>query len=165
MRSVRPWRNRFGAWALAMVVLSLGPAADAQEFRIGALVVERPWTRATPGGAKVAAGYLTIRNTGKEPDRLLGGSLPQASRFEIHETRTEGNVARMRHLPEGVEIKPGQSVTFAPGGYHMMFMGMKQPLKQGETVKGQLRFEKAGTLDVDYAVEAMGARGGGHSGH
>ena len=161
---VRPWRNRFGAWALAVFVLSSATGASAQEFKIGALVVEQPWTRATPGGAKVAAGYLTIRNTGKETDRLLGGSLPQATRLEIHETRTEGNVARMRYLPEGLEIKPGQTVTFAPGSYHMMFVGMKQPLKQGETVKGQLRFEKAGTLDVVYKVEAMGARGG-HSGH
>ena len=95
---VRPWPNRFGAWALVVFALFFGAAANAQEFKIGGLVVEQPWTRATPGGAKVAAGYLTIRNTGKEPDRLLGGSLPQASRFEIHETRTEGNVARMRHV-------------------------------------------------------------------
>ena len=165
MRSVRSWRKRSGAGLLIaagaqLALLLLGPAA-AQEFKIGSIVVERPWTRATPGGAKVAGGYLTIRNTGKEPDRLIGGTLAQAGRFEIHESRLEGDVARMRHLPNGLEIKPGQSVTLAPGGHHVMFMGLKAPLKQGERIKGQLTFENAGTVEVEYAVEGIGAKGGG----
>ena len=163
----RPWRKRLSAlWLMTVCALLLFVApAVPQEFKIGTLVIERPWTRATPGGAKVAGGYLTIRNTGKEPDRLIGGSLPQAGRFEIHESRLEGDVARMRHLPNGLEIKPGQTVTLAPGGYHVMFMGLKQPIKQGDKIKGQLVFEKAGTLDVEYAVEGVGAKGGGHGGH
>ena len=166
MRSVRPWRKRSGAWSLIaagaqLALLCFGPA-DAQEFKIGALVVERPWTRATPGGAKVAGGYLTVRNTGTEPDRLIGGSLAQAGRFEIHESRLEGDVARMRHLPGGLEIKPGQSVTLAPGGYHVMFMGLKAPLKQGDKVKGQLIFQKAGTVEVEYVVEGIGTKSSGH---
>jgi copper(I)-binding protein len=166
MRPVRPWHKHSGAWSLIaagaqLALLFFGPAA-AQEFKIGAVVVERPWTRATPGGAKVAGGYLTVRNTGNEPDRLIGGSLAQAGRFEIHESRLEGDVARMRHLPGGLEIKPGQSVTLAPGGYHVMFMGLKAPLKQGDKIKGQLIFQKAGTVEVEYAVEGVGAKSSGH---
>jgi copper(I)-binding protein len=88
---------------------------------------------------------------------------------------------RMRPLPNGLEIKPHQAVKLAPGGYHLMFMGLKQPLKQGEKIKGQLVFEKAGTVDVEYVVQAIGAQssgqqgghgadhgaghGGGHGGH
>jgi copper(I)-binding protein len=140
------------------MALGLAIAANAQEFRAGTLVIDRPWTRATPGGAKVAGGFMTITNKGTEPDRLIGGSLPRAGRFEVHETRMEGNVMRMRPLPKGLEIAPGQTVTLAPGGYHVMFMELKQPLKQGERLRGQLVFERAGTVEVEYTVESPGAK-------
>jgi copper(I)-binding protein len=78
--------------------------------------------------------------------------------------RMEGDVMRMRPLQQGLEIKPGQTVTLAPGGYHVMFVGLKAPLKQGERIVGQLVFEKAGTVNVEYVVESIGAKssGGGH---
>jgi copper(I)-binding protein len=147
---------------LAMVAM-----ADAHDFKVGSLVIDHPWARATPGGAKVAAGYMTITNKGAAPDRLIGGSLQRAGRIELHEMRMEGDVMRMRQLPRGLEIKPGQSVKLAPGGYHLMFMGLKAPLKQGERIKGQLTFEKAGTIDIEYAVESIGAKssGGQEGGH
>ncbi|MDQ0357415.1 copper(I)-binding protein [Rhodoplanes tepidamans] len=146
-------------------------AAGAQEFTAGALRIEKPWSRATPGGAKVAGGYMSITNTGTTPDRLVGGSLPQAGRFEVHEMKTENGIMTMRPLVQGLEIKPGQTVTLAPGGYHVMFMDLKQPLKEGETLSGELRFEKAGTVAVTYSVQAIAATApggkpmGGHHGH
>ena len=161
------------ASVLAAFAVAVVPSARAVEFKAGNLVIDSPWIRATPGGAKVAGGYMTISNQGAAPDRLIGGSFPRASRFEVHEMRMDGNMMRMRPLPKGLEIKPKQAVKLAPGGYHLMFMGLKQPLKQGEKIKGQLVFEKAGTVDIEYVVEAIGAQssgqagghGGGHSGH
>jgi copper(I)-binding protein len=158
---------------LAAIAVATVSSTRAAEFKAGALVIDSPWTRATPGGAKVAGGYMTISNQGSAPDRLIGGSFPRATRFEVHEMQMEGTVMRMRPLPNGLEIKPQQAVKLAPGGYHLMFMGLKQPLKQGEKIKGQLVFEKAGTVDIEYVVEAIGAQnsgqkgghGGGHGGH
>ena len=131
--------------------------ASAQEFKGGSLVIDQPWSRATPGGAKVGAGYMTITNTGSEPDRLIGGSLPQAGKFEVHEMRLQDGVMTMRPVPGGIEIKPGQTVKLEPGGYHVMFMELKEPLKQGEVLKGELKFEKAGTVPVEYKVGAIAA--------
>jgi copper(I)-binding protein len=131
--------------------------ASAQEFKAGSLVISQPWSRATAGGAKVGAGYMTITNTGTEPDRLIGGSLPQAGKFEVHEMRMENNVMKMRPISSGLEIKPGQTVKLAPGGYHVMFMKLKEPLKQGEVLKGELIFEKAGKVPIEYKVGAIAA--------
>ena len=159
--------------AAAALVISAAPlVAGAQDFTAGSLKIEQPWSRATPTGAKVAGGYMTITNTGATADRLVGGSLPQAGRFEIHEMKTENGVMTMRPLAQGLEIKPGETVKLAPGGYHVMFMDLKEPLKQGETVPGELRFEKAGPVPVRYSIQAIGATapgaaasGGGHGGH
>lgn len=156
--------RNIAAFILAAVVVAAAPSTNANEYKAGPLVIDRPWTRATPGGAKVAGGYMTISNTGTTPDRLVGGSFVRAARFEVHEMRMEGSVMRMRALPKGLEIGPKQAVKLAPGGYHVMFMGLTQPLKQGERIKGRLVFEKAGTVDIDYVVEAIGAQQGETSG-
>ncbi len=95
--------------------------ASAQEFKAGQIVVTQPWSRATPAGAKVAGGYMTITNKGTEPDRLIGGSLSAAGKAELHEMKMEGGVMRMRPLPNGLEIKPGQTVKLEPSGNHIMF--------------------------------------------
>jgi uncharacterized protein YcnI len=134
-------------------------AAAAPAYRVGALVVEAPWSRATPGGAKVAGGYMRITNAGTEPDRLVGGSLPAAARFAVHEMSMQGEVMRMRPLETGLEIKPGATVELKPGGYHIMFMDLTEPLKEGQTLKGTLLFEKAGAVTVEYAVRGIAARG------
>ncbi|NVO17049.1 MAG: copper chaperone PCu(A)C [Rhodoplanes sp.] len=148
------------ACTLAVALGVAAAPATAEEFKAGSLRIEQPWSRATPGGAKVAGGYMTITNTGTEPDRLVGGALPQAGRFEVHEMKTENGVMTMRPLAQGLEIKPGATVTLAPGGYHVMFMDLKEPLKQGETLAGELKFEKAGTVAVRYTVQAIGATTG-----
>lgn len=142
--------------------------ADKKVYKVGSLTVEAPWARATPGGAKVAGGFMKITNTGKEPDRLIGGTVPFAGRFEVHEMAVEGGIMKMRELSKGLEIKPGETVELKPGGYHVMFMELKSGLKEGEAVKGTLVFEKAGKVDVEYKVGPIGGgapMGGGHSHH
>jgi uncharacterized protein YcnI len=153
--------------ALIILAQHAAPAA-AQSFKAGALTIEAPWIRATPGGAKVAGGYMKITNTGKEPDRLVGGTFPAAGRFEVHEMAVEGGIMKMRHLAKGLEIKPGETVELKPGGYHVMLMDLKQGLKEGETYKGTLNFEKAGKIEIEYKVGPVGGgapAAGGHSHH
>jgi copper(I)-binding protein len=133
-----------------------GGIAAAETYSAAELQIVNPWTRATPGGASVGAGYLTITNKGPETDRLIGGSLAAGARMELHSMVVEGGIAKMRPLPS-VEIKPGATVEFAPGGMHMMFMGLKQQLKQGQKLKGTLVFEKAGAVPVEFTVEGIGA--------
>ncbi len=144
--------------------------ADVKVFKAGSLTIEAPWARATPGGAKVAGGFMKITNNGTEPDRLVGGTVPFAGRFEVHEMAMDGGVMKMRELSKGLEIKPGQSVELKPGGYHVMFMDLKSGLKEGEQIKGTLVFEKAGKVDVEFRVGPIGggapaAGSGGHSHH
>jgi hypothetical protein len=134
--------------------------ASAHEYKAGSIEIKHPWARATPKGSEVAGGYMTLINTGSEPDRLIGGSNAVAGKFEIHEMSMDGGVMKMRMLPKGLEIKPGQTVEFKPGSYHLMFVGLKQPFERGKRVKGTLQFEKAGTVEVEYAVEAIGGAPG-----
>lgn len=139
--------------------------AGAQEqpaatFRIGPMVVASPYLRATPAGAQVAGGYMTITNTGSTPDRLTGGMLDQVRRLEIHEMTTAGDVMRMRPVPDGIAIGPGETVELKPGGYHVMGMELQGGFTAGQTVKAMLQFEKAGTLAIEYAVRPLG--GGEH---
>src|SRR5262249_31908745 len=129
----------------------------ADDFSIGAIQVENPWTRATPKGSAVAGAYMTISNKGTAPDRLVGGSSPVAGQFEVHSMVMEQGVAKMRPVDGGLEIKPGETVELKPGGLHVMLTGLKQPLEKGQKVKGTLQFEKAGKLDIEYTVEALGA--------
>jgi periplasmic copper chaperone A len=134
-----------------------GSAASALDYKVGALEIDSPWSRAVPKGAKVAAGYMKIKNTGTEPDRLVGGSTPVAGRFEIHEMSMDKGVMKMRPLPSGVEIKPGETVEFKPSSFHIMMLDLKEQIQRGKPFKASLMFEKAGQVDVDFAVEAVGA--------
>ena len=110
----------------------------------------------TPKGADTAAGYITITNTGTEPDRLTGGSTPIADHFEIHEMSTSGGVMRMRELADGVEIKPGETVELKPNGMHIMMVGLKNQVKKGDKIKATLTFEKAGSVDVEFDATGIG---------
>lgn len=140
-------------------------AAQSDTFKVGDITIASPWTRATPAGAKVAGGYLKLTNTGATADRLVGGSSEIAGRVEFHEMALSGGVMRMRPLNGGLEIKPGQTVELAPGGYHMMFMDLKRQLKQGDTVKATLRFEKAGPVEVIVKVGSIGGASAPHHHH
>jgi periplasmic copper chaperone A len=154
-------------WLLFACVFALIAAtASAHEYKAGSLEIKHPWARATPKGATVAGGYMTIINTGTAPDRLVRFSSPAAGKFEIHEMKMENGIMKMRPLPNGIEIKPGQTVELKPGSYHLMFVDLKQPFQKGERVKGAIEFEKAGKMEVEYAVEAAGTTmPGGHDSH
>jgi copper(I)-binding protein len=151
-------------WLFAAVFCLLAGPAFAHGYKLGPLEIGHPWTRATPKGASVAGGYLKITNSGSAPDRLIGGTATFAGRFEIHEMRMSGGVMQMRALPRGIEVKPGETVELKPGSFHLMFMGLKHPLEQGQRVKGSLVFEKAGMIEVEYVVEALGGEPA-HRGH
>jgi copper(I)-binding protein len=146
------WRSLIPALLLASVASS----TQAHDYTAGPIGIDRPWTRATPKNAPVAGGYLKITNTGTTPDRLTGGSAEVAKRFEIHEMKLDGGVMKMRELRDGLTIAPGATVELKPGSYHIMMMNLSRPLTQGEKVKGSLTFEKAGKVDVEFAVEAIG---------
>jgi len=143
----------------AAFALALSPA-HAGDYKAGSLDISNPWSRATPKGASVAAGYMTIKNNGSTPDRLVEGSSDVASKFEVHEMKMENGVAKMRPV-KGLEIKPGETVELKPGGLHVMFVGLKKPLSAGEHFKATLVFEKAGPVSVDYDVLAMGSQPSG----
>ena len=134
-----------------------GGLAQAHEYKAGALTITHPWLRAVPG-SKVGAGYLTITNAGSSGDRLLGGPLTGAARLEVHASSTEGGVARMRPVEGGLEIKPHQSVTLAPGGYHLMLMDLNGSFVDGELVPGTLQFENAGAVPVEFEAQPVGAQ-------
>jgi copper(I)-binding protein len=137
-----------------------GAMAGSATFKLGDLSVTSPWTRATPGGAKIAGGYLKITNNGAAADRFVGAKSDVTDHVEIHEMSMNDGVMKMRPLPNGLEIKPGETVELKSGGYHLMFMDLKQPLKQGDTLKATLQFEKAGSLNVNFNVNALGAASG-----
>jgi periplasmic copper chaperone A len=122
------------------------------------LEIGHPWTRATPPSAKVAGGFLTITNKGATEDRLLSATFVGSTSTEVHEMAHEGGVMTMRELPKGLVIKPGEKVELRPGGFHLMFMNLRSGLKQDERIKGELVFEKAGRLEVEFKVEAIGHR-------
>ena len=143
---------------LALAVICAG-LASAQQIKIGDLVLDHAWARATPGGAKVGGGYLTIENKGATPDRLIDGSSPAAGKVEVHEMAMNSGVMTMRPVKGGLSIPPGQSVTLAPGGYHIMLMELKAPLKKGDKVPVALNFEKAGEVKVTLDIEGIGATG------
>jgi hypothetical protein len=149
----------------ALVTVSHGQSAASPSYKVGTLVIESPWARATPGGAQVAGGYLKITNTGREADRLIGASLPIAADVEVHEMAMADGVMKMRRLAHGLEIKPGETVELKPGGYHVMFTGLRAGLKEGQRIKGTLVFQRAGTVEVEYRVAPIGAQSGGHSRH
>lgn len=145
------------------------PAAQAAPITLGDLTLSGPFTRATPPGAPVAGGFLTVANAGAD-DRLVAARVDFAGRAEIHEMAMEGDVMKMRQLSDGLAIPAGATVELKPGGYHLMFMDLKQPLVEGETVKVTLQFEKAGEVEVPMTVGPMnagkrGGKDGGHGGH
>lgn len=157
-------RMRNLLFVAAFLALTAG-GVTAHEYKFGAIEIGHPWARATPRGAPVGGGFLKITNKGNAPDRLVGGSAAFAGRFELHEMKMDGGVMRMRPLPGGLEIKPGETVELKPGSLHVMFVDLKQPLQKGERVKGTLVFEKAGTVEIEYVVEALGASSTGDHGH
>ncbi|MFO1183220.1 MAG: copper chaperone PCu(A)C [Bauldia sp.] len=128
-------------------------------YRLGPLEIATPWARATPPGTTVGGGYLAVRNTGAESDRLLGGTAAIAPRLDMHTMIHRGSIMEMRAAPTGLEVPPGGVLTLDPHGGHIMFVGLTVPLKEGDKVPVRLSFEKAGTIDVEFVVAGIAADG------
>jgi periplasmic copper chaperone A len=150
----------FLAACVALAVPGLPPSheAIAHEATKANVTVTHPWVRATPGGAVNGAAFLEIKTGPGAADRLIEASSPVATRVEIHTHIVDGNVMRMRRV-ENLPVAGGGSVVLKPGGDHIMLMGLRQPLKEGELVKLTLVFEKAGAIDIEATVEPIGAAG------
>ncbi len=141
---------------LVLAPFSITPAVAA-DFDVGSMHISQPWARATPKGADDGAGYMTITNKGSTPDRVNCVSDDASKQCQIHSMTMEGGVMKMRPVEGGLEIKPGETVTLKPGGYHMMFVDLNHPLEQGKSVEAELKFDHAGTVKVDYPIAAFGA--------
>lgn len=144
--------------AIGVAVLLTGGAALAQEFKSGGITIVTPWARATPGGAKVGGAYLQLKAGTGTNDRLVAAKSPVAGAVEIHDHIDEGGIMKMRRV-DGIAVPDGQTVTLKPGGYHLMLMDLKQPLKQGGKLPLTLVFEKAGEVAVEATIAPIGAMG------
>src|SRR5579864_2440865 len=146
------------AAALALGLAQLAASATwATDYKVGPMQITAPWARATPKGASSGAAYMTITNTGKTPDKVSCVSSDASAGCQIHTMTMDNGVMQMRPVEGGLEIKPGETVTLRPGGLHMMLVNLKHPLEQGKTVKATLKFDAAGSIDVDCPIAAIGA--------
>ena len=151
-------RRLFLTAAVSLIAL---PVA-AQDYKLGSLEITTPWTRATAPTARTGGGFMTITNKGTTADRLVSARSTVSDKVEIHEMQMDGSVMRMRELAKGLDIPPGATVMLKPGSYHIMFMELKAPLAKDAKVPVTLVFEKAGSIDVQLNVQAMGAMPQGH---
>jgi len=142
------------AFALALTVASLAtmPSAFAHEIKVGNLVISHPWSRKSPMGADVSAGFMKITNTGTEDDKLISATADIAPMVQIHEMKMEGDVMKMQEVPGGLVIPAGKTVELKPKSYHIMFMNVAKQPEVDTEFKGTLTFEKAGKVDIDYEV-------------
>ncbi|KRB85589.1 hypothetical protein ASE00_01990 [Sphingomonas sp. Root710] len=151
---------KINIFAVATTLASINVPAMAQ------ISVQTPWLRETPPASQVGAGYGTLVNRGREEDRLLGGTTAVADRVEVHRMSMDGGVMRMRPVDGGLAVPADGNVVLKPGSYHLMLMGLKQPLKRGAVVPLTLRFAKAGAVKVRFRVEAIAYQpAGGEHGH
>lgn len=143
--------------AIVLVALTLSvPAMAADPVRVGDLAVEQAWARATAPSAKTGAVYLTVRNTGTQPDRIVSVETPVAGHAEAHETRQEGDVLRMRETGP-LAVPPGGALEMRPGGTHVMLMDLRNGLEVGQEFPLTIVFERNGTADVPVRVGKPGA--------
>jgi periplasmic copper chaperone A len=142
--------------------LAFNGTALAEDFALGKLKISQPYARATMPMQPAGAAYLTLENTGRQPDRLLGASSPLAQSVEIHSMTMAGNVMKMREAGS-IALPPGSKLVMQPGdGYHFMLLGLKQPLTSGQRFPLRLQFEKAGKVEVMVRVEPAGAGSPSH---
>jgi copper(I)-binding protein len=146
-----------------LLALAINGHVHAQTPNAKSILVDHPWARATPAGAKTGAAYMTLINSGSSGDRLLAATTPVADTVQFHSVSEENGVSRMREMHD-VAVAPGAKVTFSPGGMHVMLVGLKQPLKEGQTFPLALKFEKAGDVNVTVSVAKVGAMQHGEMG-
>jgi periplasmic copper chaperone A len=148
------WIKRSAALALC----AAASAAQAQDVMAGNLHIMKPWTRATAPTATVGGGFMGLMNMGKSDDALIAVKAGISEKVELHSHTMDGGVMKMREVPR-IEVPAGKTVELKPGSFHVMFINLKAPLKQGEKIPLTLVFEKGGEVKVDMLVDAMGAKG------
>ena len=134
--------------AFAALLLAAGPV-------LAQVQIEQAWARATPPGAQVAGGYMTIRNQGAAADRLTGASSAAAARVELHVHIKEGDVVKMRQVA-AYDVPAKSAFELKPGGAHLMFVSIARPFKEGERIPVKLKFEKAGEVSTEFHVGRLG---------
>lgn len=154
---------------LAFVLAAFSVSAHASEIKHGDITIDGPWARASATSkAKAGAAFFMVKNSGHHADRLVGGSSDVAKRVEVHNHEmNDAGVMKMVHVKEGLEVPGMGGVALKPGSYHVMLMGLKAPLKEGETFELELTFEKAGNVTVPVKIMGVAAKGMkmDHSGH
>ena len=162
---------KFLILTLAALLAAIAASADtahekhAMEMTVavaGDIEITGAFARATLPNQPAGGGFMTITNNGTEDDRLIAVETAVAGTSGIHEMSTDGEVMRMRELPDGLEIPAGETVNLEPGGYHLMLMGLNMPLVEGEKFVVTLTFEKAGTVEVTLDIGPRDAKGHGH---
>lgn len=115
--------------------------------------IDHPWCAASPKGAVTGACYMTVRNLGTTPIRIVGVDIAVCNQTELHETEIGDGIMKMRPLPRGVEIPAKTSVDFHAHGYHLMLLDLKSSLELGQAIEGSLRFESGGSKKIEFRVE------------
>ena len=146
------------ARSFAALCLVAGDAA-AHDYTLKSLSIDHPFARATPPGAKSGGAFFVVKNAGATPDKLIRAASPVAGAVELHQMTMDGGVMKMRAMT-ALDVPPGGTLELKPGGYHIMMLDLKQPLKAGDKVPLTLTFEKAGSIDIAVEVEPMAAMGG-----
>lgn len=141
---------------LALALLCLGFNAGAHDYKLKSIIIDHPFARATPPGARSGGAFFIVENAGAASDKLVRVASPVAAAVELHQMAMDGGVMKMRATP-ALEVRAGDKVELKPGGYHVMLIDLKQPLKAGDNFPLTLTFEGAGTIEVSVEVEAMGA--------
>lgn len=159
MKNIAIRMGRRGTAAVLTLGLAqiLATAVYAADYDVGSIHISQPWSRATAKGASTGAAYMTLTNNGKTPDRVSCVSSDASAECQIHSMTMDNGVMVMRPVEGGFEIKPGETVTLKPGGFHMMLLNLKHPLEQGKSVEATLKFDSAGTVQVEYPIAGIGA--------
>lgn len=140
-----------------LAALTAGPLFAGDAGSTADIRIERPWSRVTPPGTPVGAGYMMIVNTADEPDRLIAAESPTAGRVQIHRSVKKDGTSSMVHQKDGVVVPPDGRLEFRPGDYHLMLMQLEDPLEEGQRVPVTLRFERAGRVEVELIVRSLTA--------
>ncbi len=149
-------RNIIFSLIVTATILFIASDLHAKDYKVGNLMISDPWARASAGPVKTGAAYIgKISNHGSSMDRLIGATSPTAKRVTVHNSIIENGIAKMRHV-KTMDIHPGHAASLKPGGYHIMLMGLKAPLKAGSSFPLTLEFEKAGKIEVTVDVKKIG---------
>lgn len=140
----------------ALFIFGLNSAASAHEYKVGDLEIVHPWARAQLKGSDVADGFMKIINHGSTPDRLVSITVDFAKTAQIHDMQMDGTTMKMVELKDGLVIPAGATVELKPKAMHVMFLGLKEELAPDELIPGELTFEKAGKVKVEFMIEPAG---------